>query len=150
MPKPAMLGTNAARPVRISQMPSNRSPMFLVTLMILSFLSRNVNADISALRTQDRPLAGFYGFGHMRELLSHQILALMHYFLGLVLSSSSEFFAFLLNLRDGIFHQFSRPIAQLETFLLNLRPGSFSRLRGKEQHRHSPDQTADKHPGCHT
>jgi hypothetical protein len=35
-PKPAMAGTNAVRPVRMSQMANNRKPIFFVIFMIVS------------------------------------------------------------------------------------------------------------------
>jgi hypothetical protein len=38
MPKPAIIGTKNASPVRISQIPNNRKPIFFVNLMKVSFL----------------------------------------------------------------------------------------------------------------
>jgi hypothetical protein len=38
VPKPASVGINAARPVRMSHMANNRKPIFFVKFMIISFL----------------------------------------------------------------------------------------------------------------
>jgi hypothetical protein len=40
VPNPAMAGTKVTRPVRISQMPSNNIPIFLVKFILVSFLDK--------------------------------------------------------------------------------------------------------------